>query len=291
MRVSRGLAPRQPVTNWPILEPAMNKLVRDLMHPGLLTCSPEATLGQVAVLLTEHHVHALVVAGPEGQPLGILSDFDLLAGEWLSGEAGGLSAMRRLTAGELMSSPIDSVEADSPLEAAARILVEKDINRLLVTDKGAAAGIISTSDFVASIAGGEKPRRETVADVMSDAILVCRDKTPLPSAARSMTQAGWRSVLVVDSRGRPEGVVSGQDLLPYVKDGIDPGLTVRDLMHPVLTIDIHAPLREAADLMIQKHHHRLVVVDRADPESFPLGILSSFDIVAEMARPGSIWQK
>jgi len=33
---------------------------------------------------------------------------------------------------------------------------------------------------------------------MSDAILVCRGKTPLISAARTMTQAGWRSVLVVD---------------------------------------------------------------------------------------------
>jgi CBS domain-containing protein len=43
--------------------------------------------------------------------------------------------------------------------------------------------------------------------------------------------------------------------------------------------------------MIKNHHHRLVVVDRDDPQAFPLGIISSFDIVAEMARPGSIWQE
>jgi CBS domain-containing protein len=49
-------------------------------------------------------------------------------------------------------------------------------------------------------------------------------------------------------------------------------------------------LREAADLMIQKHHHRLIVVDEEDPDAFPLGVISSFDIVAEMARAGSIWQ-
>jgi hypothetical protein len=42
--------------------------------------------------------------------------------------------------------------------------------------------------------------------------------------------------------------------------------------------------------MINKHHHRVVVVDKNDPDSFPLGIVSSFDIVAEMARPGSVWQ-
>ena len=269
----------------------MKKLVRDLMHPGLLTCRPDATLGQVAVLLSQQHVHALIVVDRDGRPIGIISDYDLLAGEWLSADSQSLATMRHLTAGELMSSPIDTVEASLPLGVAAHTLIEKDVNRLLVTEKGVPAGVISTSDFVSSIAEEEKPLREIVADVMSDAILVCRDKTPLTSAARTMTQAGWRSVLVVDAKGKPEGVVSGKDLLPYVDNGVDEKLTVRDIMHPVLTIDIHAKLREAADLMIQNHYHRLVVIDQDDPQAFPLGIISSFDIVAEMARPGSIWQK
>jgi CBS domain-containing protein len=54
------------------------------MHPGLLTCQADTSLGQVAILLARHKVHALVVAEPSGQPVGIISDFDLLAGEWLS---------------------------------------------------------------------------------------------------------------------------------------------------------------------------------------------------------------
>jgi CBS domain-containing protein len=269
----------------------MKKLVRDLMYSGLLTCRQDATLGQVSVMLTQHHVHALIVADRDGHPVGIISDYDLLAGEWLSEDSQSLTTMRKLTAGELMSSPIDTIEAGMPLGEAAHLLIEKDINRLLVTEKGVPAGVISTSDFISSIATEEKSLRQTVADVMSDAILVCRDKTPLTSAARTMTQAGWRSVLVVDAKGKPEGVVSGKDLLPYVENGVDEKLTVQDIMHPALTIDIHAKLREAADLMIQKHYHRLVVVDQNDPQAFPLGIISSFDIVAEMARPGSIWQK
>jgi CBS domain-containing protein len=269
----------------------MNKLVRDLMHPGLITCHPHATLGQVSVILTNNHVHALVVVDPQDHPLGIISDYDLLAGEWLSVDDESLGAMRDLSAGELMSAPIDTVDAGLPLEKAAHILIVKDINRLLVTENDKPVGIISLSDFVASLASGEKLQRGTVADVMSDAILVCRDQTPIISAARTMTQAGWRSVLVVDARGKPEGVVSGKDLLPFVENGIDEKRTVREIMHPALTIDMHAPLGEAANMMIQNHHHRLVVVDRTDPESFPLGIISSFDIVAEMAKPGSTWQK
>jgi CBS domain-containing protein len=269
----------------------MKKHVRDLMHRGLHTCRPEATLGQVAVLLTQEHIHALIVVDQVNIPQGIISDYDLLAGEWLATDAEGLKTMRKLTAGELMSSPIEKIDANAPIEDAARVLVEKDIQRLLVTEEGVPVGVISLSNFVASIAQAEKPRRAIVADVMSDSILVCRDKTPITSAARTMTQAGWRSVLVVNAKGKPEGVVSGKDLLPYVVSGVDEHLTVRDIMHPPLTIDMHAPLQEAANLMIQQHYHRLVVIDREDPHAFPLGIISSFDIVAEMARPDSIWQK
>ena len=74
----------------------MTKLVRDLMHRGLITCRQNAALGQVAVLLTQHHVHALVVADRDGRPVGILSDYDLLAGEWLSADTDSLAAMRKL---------------------------------------------------------------------------------------------------------------------------------------------------------------------------------------------------
>lgn len=268
----------------------MTKLVRELMHPGVLTCQPNASLGQVAVLLAQHHVHALIVSDRDGRPLGIISDYDLLAGEWLSVDTESLDAMRKLTASDLMSYPIDTIEADMTLKDAAHKLVEEDINRLLVTEKGTPVGVISISDFVSSIAKEEKTQRKTVADVMADAIMVCRGKTPLVSAARSMTDAGWRSVLVVDAKGKHLGVVSGKDLMHFVENGVDESLTVRDVMHPALTININASLREAADLMIQKHHHRLIVTDDDDPDAFPLGIISSYDIVGEMARPNSIWQ-
>jgi CBS domain-containing protein len=268
----------------------MAKLIKDLMHKGLITCNPNATLGEVAVLLHKHRIHALVVADDNGQALGIISDFDLLAGEWLSSDSESLNAMRMLTASDLMNKPVDSVETDISLTDAIHMITNKDISRFLVTEKGKPVGMISLSDFVASIAGMGKAKRETVGDVMSDAILVCRGKTPLTVAARAMTSSGWRSVLVVDAKGKTLGVISGKDLLRFAGQDINPQHTVRDAMHPALTIDIAASLQEAADKMIQNYHHRLVVTDMNDPDDFPLGIISSMDIVAEMARPDSVWQ-
>lgn len=269
----------------------MTKLVKDIMHTNLITCKSDATLGQVAVMLHNNHVHALVVTDRDGRAAGVISDFDLLAGEWLSSDPESLDTMRKLTAADLMSKPINTIESNFTLKDAAREFVERDVNRLVVTDNGKPVGIISLSDFVANIAEMGVSKRDTVGDVMSDAILVCRGKTPIISAARAMTSAGWRSVLVVDAKGKVLGVVSGRDLLPYVQNGNAEDKIVRDVMHPALTIDITASLREAANKMIQNHHHRLVVVDRENPDAFPLGVISSFDIVAEMARPDSVWQK
>jgi CBS domain-containing protein len=167
---------------------------------------------------------------------------------------------------------------------------EEVIRRLLVTDQGKPIGVISVSDIVSRIGESEPLQRKTVGDVMSDAMLVCRDKTPLTAAARAMTSARWRSVLVVDREGRPLGVVSGLDLLPYCGSGNCENLTVVEVMHPALTIGMNASLREAANKMIENHHHRLVVIDPDDPDSMPLGIISSFDIVSQMAHPDSVWQ-
>lgn len=268
----------------------MTRRVRDLMHPGLITCRADASLGQVAAMLTQHRIHALVVADRDNRPLGIISDFDLLAAEWLSTDADSLGAMRRMTAGELMTTPIDTIEADALASHAAERMRTEGISRLLVADAGKPVGVISISDLVASMTQAAGTARGTVADVMSRAILVCRDTTPLADVARGMTDARYRSVLVVDSQGKPLGVISGLDLLTYCGEAGCADATASQVRHEALTISPRATLREAADKMIENHHHRLVVVDPDQPEAMPLGIISSYDIVNEMARPGSVWR-
>jgi CBS domain-containing protein len=268
----------------------MKKTVRDLMHRGLITCKTTTTLGQVATLLTEHHVHALIVVDRDDRPVGVISDFDLLAGEWLSTDEPSLATMRSLTAGDMMTTPIDMVDADVPAHTAAHRLSDESISRLVVTEDGKPVGVVSISDFVASLAETQPVHRNTVGDVMSRAILVTRQETPIMHVARVMTSAHFRSVIVVDEAGKPLGVASGLDLLAFCSEEGCHNVPVVRAMHDSLTIFPSATLREAATLMIEKHHHRLVVVDPKRPDGMPLGAISSFDIVAEMAQPGSVWQ-
>ena len=119
---------------------------------------------------------------------------------------------------------------------------------MLVTDEGKPVGILSISDLVAGIAAQEEVRRETVGDVMSDTFLVCREENTVLSAARTMTQAGWRSIVVVNARGKLQGVITGHDLVPLPGTTVDVNLKVSELMNRnLITTDINSSLQEAAD--------------------------------------------
>lgn len=268
------------------------KRVREIMHTQLITCTPETTLGEAAALLNRHRIHALVVAYPGQEPLGILSDLDLLAGEWLSTDHASLDTMRQLTAGEMMSKPPLSIHADALANEAIAFMKTHQVHRLLVTEAGKTVGIVSVGDIVLSLAR-QSTTRQTVADVMSRGIVVCRQATKLHQAARAMTERRSRSLVVVDPYGEPRGIITGWDLLDALRahgDGAEEK-TVVEIMHPPLTISPAASLREAADLMISNHVHRLLVLDPSQPEIFPLGLISTSDIVAEMAEAESVWQE
>jgi CBS domain-containing protein len=160
----------------------------------------------------------------------------------------------------------------------------------MVVDEGKPVGMISVADFVAALADTVYVKGNTVADIMSDAILVCREKTPICNAAKAMMNAGWRSILVVNERGKPIGTVTGMDILAlFGQDSAASKRPVTDVMQPALTIHLEATLRETVDKMIEHHNHRLIVVDPKEPDAIPLGIISSYDIVGEMARPESGW--
>jgi CBS domain-containing protein len=263
-------------------------LVRDLIRPALIGCPANTTLGQAAALLAHHRLHSLLVADASGQLLGIISDMDLLAGEWLSTDAANLETMRTMTVDTLMSSPPASIEAAAPASQAAVQMQLEHVHRLLVMEEGQPIGVISVSDVVASLAHTATARR-TVADVMSRGIVVCLSDTPLNAVARAMTERRSRSVVVVEATGRPVGIVTGFDLLAHFETGARPKF-VSEITHTPVTIHPTASLREATNIMIQHHIHRLLVVNPDQPDSMPLGLISTSDIIAEMAEPGSVWQ-
>lgn len=131
-------------------------------------------------------------------------------------------------------------------------------------------------------------RATTVADVMALDLIVVRVNAPLEQAAELMDHNRVSGLPVVDAAGTLVGVVSQTDLVrarstEYLWANW-PGLAVRHLMTaPPITVTRSTPLAVAAARMERNHIHRLVVV-ADDDETIPIGILSTTDLVHDMAR-------
>ena len=189
-------------------------LVRDLMTRDLVTCSRDADLASVASTMAQRRVHAVFVLGDEGRPEGVVSDFDMLAGEWLGDDKEGLSTMKSVTAGELMSSPIETIDADATLAAAAARLRELRLGRLLVTDdQGAAVGVITGADLLALY---ESPQSATTAKDLMRAPITCDIDLSIRDAVDLIITEEVHRVVVTDpSSGdaAPVGILSTSDVI------------------------------------------------------------------------------
>jgi CBS domain-containing protein len=86
------------------------------------------------------------------------------------------------------------------------------------------------------------------------------------------------------------GVISQTDLLVARSSGMISGnwakLLVRHLMTtPAVTVHAGTTLAHAAQLMVTRHIHRLVVVDDEDA---PIGVISSLDLLRVLLRDPDI---
>jgi CBS domain-containing protein len=265
-------------------------IVSELMSTEVITCRPEASLGEVAALLAANRIHGAFVVDDGGDVVGAISDTDLLSGEWLGTSDERLSVMSTLTAEQMMSRPVASIDASVDALEAVETLARAGVSRLLVTDAGEPVGVLSVADVVGAVSAGQAGRG-TVRDVMSYGIVVCHADVPLRAAARSLAERRSRSAAVLDpTSGELVGVLTGHDLLAALRGDID-HLSVADVMStPALTIAPHASVSEAADRMLEHEVHRLFVSDPQRESPVPLGLVSTADITAAMASPGSVWQ-
>jgi CBS domain-containing protein len=125
------------------------KLVRDIMHRGVITCWADEALFDVARRLTEYSINAIFVLDESGRAEGVISQTDLarayVQGNW-----------QQRTAAEVMTPDVVTIPGDIPVDAAIQIMLDKRIHRLLIVQGGRTpnrpVGVISLSDIVREMA-------------------------------------------------------------------------------------------------------------------------------------------
>jgi CBS domain-containing protein len=114
---------------------------------GILGCEPEAPLEEVAWLMANNRVHAVMVV-VEGTPeLPVIADADLVA-------AAASGHFDQLTSHDIAGTESVSVGRDEPLDRAAQLLADNGVTHLVVRDeRRAPVGVLSTHDVARALSG------------------------------------------------------------------------------------------------------------------------------------------
>lgn len=154
-------------------------LVRDVMRPPVL--APEGMwFREMIHLLRDRGTEFLTIVDPLGRPIGAVTEQDLLlklAHPWLEGhsevsESASRRAERRkaaaVTARELMSEPLVSVDASQTAVEAARLMRERDLRHLAVLDRdGCPIGMVDRGDLLSLLLRPDAEIRQDVEDLLA----------------------------------------------------------------------------------------------------------------------------
>ena len=123
-----------------------------------------------------------------------------------------------------------------------------------------------------------------VRDVMHRGVITCWADEPDTDVAQRLREYAINAIFFLDHSGRAEGVISQTDLArAYVRGGWE-AHTADEIMTPeVVTISGDIPLDVAVQIMLDKHIHRLLIVQGGLTPNRPVGVLSLSDVVREMA--------
>ena len=152
---------------------------RDIMTSPVIAVAPAETVGDIARLISQHHISAVPVVDPDSRLLGVVTEADLVARaahphvpHYIPFMEGVIfvetpkalrtfeEEVRRIlavTAEQIMTPEAATVSPDATVEEMATRMVEEGIERLFVVDEGRVAGIVTRADIVRTLVPREEP--------------------------------------------------------------------------------------------------------------------------------------
>lgn len=151
----------------------------DIMQRDLVTVRASDPLDEVERVLADARISGVPVLDEEGQMLGVLSTKDLVRSHAEDAEipedlgfqdsvldaddtepvAYRRSGSGALCAGDVMTTEVATIAPDTAFVEIARRMVDREVHRLMVVDRGRLVGIVTTMDVLRPLAGLSPGRR------------------------------------------------------------------------------------------------------------------------------------
>ena len=195
----------------------MNKTVQEIMTTRVIWVKKDATFREMAVALRENRVSAFPVVDDDHKVIGVVSEADLLTKEALDDEPSVLAGIlhrrdqakaRGVTAGDLMTAAVVAVRPQDTVEHAAKLMYDRRVKRLPVTDAdGHLVGIVSRADVLSIFdRTDDQIRNEITEEVLLRGFLVD------PLAFTVTVKDG-----IVTLSGHPETSETGHEIVRQIR--------------------------------------------------------------------------
>ena len=114
----------------------------------------------------------------------------------------------------------------------------------------------------------------------------CNADTPMVDAVRRLVSEDISSLVVTDQDGYLEGVITRADVLRcyLAHDDWQQQPVGAYMSQQVVVVSPDDQLRQVADLLLEKHIHRVVVVREENGKQKPVAVVSDSDLVYHLMK-------
>lgn len=183
---------------------------------------------------------------------------------------------------DVMTTPVLTINPEASMEDAAKIMGDRHIGSLVVTDKETPIGIVTERDLLSKvIAQDREPAKVSVKDVMSTRLVAVRPTDTIKDAAQTMIKQKGR--LIVLREGKVEGIITASDLIRTLPKIPETMIKVDDVMtKKVVTANWDTPVRKVAKMMGEMRIGSVLVKDSGRPK----GIFTERDLLTKVLARG-----
>ena len=216
--IVRILSSRRVPWKWRSLE---DSLIGTYMTKDPVTVTPDTTIYEAAKLMIELGISGLPVVRSNSL-VGLLTKTDLI--RYFAEKMGGVFSVR-----DLMKKDVITVRETDNVKKAAKIMMEKGVKRLIVTDSARKIlGIVTETDlaYVGAIwskkrivietlagRGVRGVKAKTVGEIMKTPVVTVKPKDDAAKAARMMLEFGFSGFPVSSDGEKLEGLITKTDVI------------------------------------------------------------------------------
>lgn len=118
-----------------------------------------------------------------------------------------------------------TVSPQDTLRHVARMMSDRDVGSAVVIDSESVAGIVTERDLLRAAGKGLDFDSTKASEVMTTDVVAGEPGWDVLRAMRTMTEGGFRHLLVVDAEDDPVGIVSVRDLMQTMAAMIQDGMS------------------------------------------------------------------